>query len=275
MSYELHPLCAVFPRLVGAEFDSLRDDIKANGLRSPIVLHEGMILDGGNRYRACLDAGVDPRFVEFAGSSLVSFVWSVNGERRHLTPSQRAAIVASLQDWEKAQTRGGDRRSDQSTQADFGSVKARRAASGVGRVTQLHADKIARADPALAVKVAHGELSLNAALVQLGSPVNADRIKNESSQPHEETPMQSAGAEPHQPVVKAPAVRNDFTKKQQGQRPNVEIERAVAMLDGVCFILKSIDPSQLDGDRSKQWALAMKKQASSIAQFSRSILSGN
>ena len=275
MSYELHPLCAVFPRLVGAEFDSLRDDIKANGLRSPIVLHEGMILDGGNRYRACLDAGVDPRFVEFAGSSLVSFVWSVNGERRHLTPSQRAAIVASLQDWEKAQTRGGDRRSDQSTQADFGSVKARRAASGVGRVTQLHADKIARADPALAVKVAHGELSLNAALVQLGSPVNADRIKNESSQPHEETPMQSAGAEPHQPVVKAPTVRNDFTKKQQGQRPNVEIERAVAMLDGVCFILKSIDPSQLDGDRSKQWALAMKKQASSIAQFSRSVLSGN
>lgn len=275
MTYELHPLCAVFPRLAGAEFDSLRDDIKANGLRSPIVLHEGMILDGGNRYRACLDAGVNPRFVEFAGDSLVSFVWSVNGGRRHLTPSQRAAIVASLQDWEKAQAHGGARRGDQVIFVSLETAAHRSEQSGVSVITQRRADRVARTDPALALKVAHGELSLNAALVQLGSPVNADRIKNESSQPHEETPMQSAGAEPHQPVVKAPAVRNDFTKKQQGQRPNVEIERAVAMLDGVCFILKSIDPSQLDGDRSKQWALAMKKQASSIAQFSRSILSGN
>ena len=38
---EMHPLCVLFPALSGAEFDALRDDIKANGLRQPIVLHEG------------------------------------------------------------------------------------------------------------------------------------------------------------------------------------------------------------------------------------------
>ena len=39
--HELHDLCELFPRLGSAEFDALREDIKANGLREPIVLHEG------------------------------------------------------------------------------------------------------------------------------------------------------------------------------------------------------------------------------------------
>jgi len=71
---ELHPLCTLFPRMQGAEFDALCADILANGLRQPIVLHDGMILDGGNRYRACLQAGVRPDFEVFAGSSPVAFV---------------------------------------------------------------------------------------------------------------------------------------------------------------------------------------------------------
>ena len=61
MKYELHPLSTLFPRLVGAEFDALVDDIAANGLRDPIVLHNGMILDGGNRAAACDAAGVEAR----------------------------------------------------------------------------------------------------------------------------------------------------------------------------------------------------------------------
>ena len=59
----LHPLCTLFPRMAGDEFAALVADIRTHGLRQPIVLHEGMVLDGGNRYRACLDAGVVPVFV--------------------------------------------------------------------------------------------------------------------------------------------------------------------------------------------------------------------
>jgi len=43
---ELHPLCTLFPRMAGDEFAALCDDIKANGQREPIILHDGMILDG-------------------------------------------------------------------------------------------------------------------------------------------------------------------------------------------------------------------------------------
>lgn len=158
--YELHPLCTLFPRLSGAEFETLRDDVKVNGLRQPIVLHDGMILDGGNRYRACLDAGVKPSFVEFSGGNLVSFVLSANLHRRHMSPGQQAAIVASATDWAKAQTHGGDRRSDQVELVPLETVGQRAAASGASEKTQRKADALVREAPALADQVRRGEKTL-------------------------------------------------------------------------------------------------------------------
>jgi ParB-like chromosome segregation protein Spo0J len=58
---EFHPLANLFPPLEEKELDELTADIRANGLRENIVLHEGKILDGRNRYYACLRAGVEPR----------------------------------------------------------------------------------------------------------------------------------------------------------------------------------------------------------------------
>ena len=175
--FTLHPLCTLFPRMEGAEFDALVTDIQANGQREPIVMHQGMVLDGGNRFRACIRAGVEPITVEFAGENIVSFVLSANLHRRHLSPGQQAAIVASAQDWAKAQTRGGDRKSDQSQAVDFDSVEKRSAASGVSRVTQMKADKVARADPELAKKVGLGEVSLPDAVAQVtGKPKKAAPI---------------------------------------------------------------------------------------------------
>lgn len=163
MSYELHPLCTLFPRVTGAEFDGLVADIKAHGLRQPIVLHDGMILDGGNRYRACVEAGVEPVFQEFQGDSLVSFVLSANLHRRHLSPGQQAAIVASAQDWAKAQVVGNPafkQAGQKCNVAPLQTVSDRAAQSGASVRTQKMADKVAKADPELAKKVAHGEVSL-------------------------------------------------------------------------------------------------------------------
>lgn len=146
---------------------ALTADIKANGLRQPITLLDGMILDGGNRYRACLQAGVTPEFVQFVGGNIVSFVLSSNLHRRHMSVGQQAAIVASAQDWSKAQPHGGDRKSDQSAQVHLDTAPKRAAESGASVRTQKKADKVAKANPALAVKVGHGEVSLQAAVDQV------------------------------------------------------------------------------------------------------------
>lgn len=164
MTYELHPLCTLFPRVVGAEFDALVADIRSNGLRQSIVLHGDMILDGGNRYRACIEAGVEPHFEYYEGDSIVAFVLSANLHRRHLSPGQQAAIVSSAQDWATAQTVG---RPNSATLHDFSTAEKRAAESGASLRTQKMADKVAKADPELAKKVAHGEVTLPKAVQQI------------------------------------------------------------------------------------------------------------
>ncbi len=181
MTYDLHPLCTLFPRMVSTEFKALVSDIKEHGLREPIVLHDGLILDGGNRYRACVQAGVDPAFTTFANGNPVSFVLSANLHRRHMTAGQQAAIVASAQDWANAQAVGRPNKSGNVTGLpDYGldTVAKRAAQSGASDKTQRQADKVAKADPELAAQVAHGEVSLPEAVAKVdGKPAKTSKPK--------------------------------------------------------------------------------------------------
>lgn len=94
-----HPLADVFPLIEGADFDDLVASIKKCGLIHPIVLFEGRILDGRNRYRACLAAGIEPDFVDFDEvdpEKQAALVEALNVTRRHLSDSQRALLAAQL-----------------------------------------------------------------------------------------------------------------------------------------------------------------------------------
>jgi hypothetical protein len=71
----------------------LKDDILKNGQIEPIWIYQDKIVDGRNRYKACKELGIKPRFREYAnnnGLSLVDFVISLNLKRRHLNASQKA-----------------------------------------------------------------------------------------------------------------------------------------------------------------------------------------
>ena len=57
-----HPICLLIPPADEGELQDLTDDIRAHGLIDPIVLFEGMILDGRSRAAACARAGVAPRY---------------------------------------------------------------------------------------------------------------------------------------------------------------------------------------------------------------------
>jgi hypothetical protein len=106
---DYHPLANLFPLIDGDEFQSLVDDIRAHGVLEPVILHDGMILDGRNRYRASKAAGVDCPLRTFDGVDPVAFVISLNLKRRHLSESQRAMVAAKLANL----THGGNRKHDQ------------------------------------------------------------------------------------------------------------------------------------------------------------------
>jgi len=103
-----HPYADLFPLIEGGEFADLVADIKANDLREKIVIWDGAILDGRNRYRAALAAGVlvdeddkdrgryFTRFVPEVDGDALKFVISRNLMRRHLDESQRAMVAARL-----------------------------------------------------------------------------------------------------------------------------------------------------------------------------------
>lgn len=93
---KFHPLADIFPLIEGVEFDELVTSIKENGQQHAIVTIDDAILDGRNRYRACISAGVKPRFEVFTGTDPIKFVIDINIRRRHLNAGQRAMIGAKL-----------------------------------------------------------------------------------------------------------------------------------------------------------------------------------
>jgi hypothetical protein len=94
-----HPFAEAWPLLEGPKFDKLVADIKAHGLHYPIALYQEMILDGRNRYRACVEAGVKPRYEQSKAKNdhdALIMSASMNEHRRHLTEDQLAMVASRL-----------------------------------------------------------------------------------------------------------------------------------------------------------------------------------
>jgi hypothetical protein len=108
-----HPAADVFPLMGEADLAALADDIRKNGQRDAIVLLNGSILDGRNRWLAAQKLGHTPITEEWDGiGTPLAFVVSKNLHRRHLNLSQRAMIACEIANVKH----GGDRKSDQAIQ---------------------------------------------------------------------------------------------------------------------------------------------------------------
>src|SRR5262245_57432590 len=95
-----HPLADMFPLIEGDDFTALVEDIRANSIRVAIVLHEGKILDGRNRYRAAIECGhhfTEKDFVRLpAGADAERYVISANLQRRQLDNRGKRMVIAKL-----------------------------------------------------------------------------------------------------------------------------------------------------------------------------------
>jgi hypothetical protein len=164
-----HWAADIFPLMDETDYNELKADIAQNGLREEIVIYQGQILDGRNRYRACVESGVVPRFREHKGDHPVEFVVSLNLLRRHLNTSQRAVIAAELADLKQ----GGERSKAQNCALTHAQAAERLSVSPrqVDKASALlNAEEGGRAATDLMTQVRSGKMSLNKAeqIVRLG-----------------------------------------------------------------------------------------------------------
>ena len=108
---KFHEAANIFPLMTGDDFDQLVEDIRENGLREAIALLDGKVLDGRNRYRACLLAKVICRSHDIETDDPVAYVLSLNKHRRHLTPTQLSMVAAKARKFydDEAKERQGER----------------------------------------------------------------------------------------------------------------------------------------------------------------------
>jgi hypothetical protein len=93
----VHEVAELFPPPTEAEYQDLKEGIRAHGQLVPAWKYEGKLIDGRSRARACRELGLDLRVQEWGGrGSLVAFVVSLNLHRRHLSESQRALVGARI-----------------------------------------------------------------------------------------------------------------------------------------------------------------------------------
>ncbi len=155
-------MASLFPLLTGDELQALAADIKANGLREPIVLDaEGRVLDGRNRLRACEVEGVEPAFTTYDGDP-VAYVVSANLRRRNMTKSQLA--IAAAEAWDLLPSGHGGAREQGATSSGLGDRRARLGAMfGVSGAYVQSARNLLEQAPDLAAAVKAGDMSLTEA----------------------------------------------------------------------------------------------------------------
>ncbi|MBV8185738.1 MAG: hypothetical protein JO339_00730 [Alphaproteobacteria bacterium] len=95
------PQANVFPMLDSIEYDQLKSNMRKERLNElPIYINDrGHIVDGRNRVRALQELKLSPdpaNIVVVPDHKVTEMVITLNIRRRHLTPGQRAAIIAGL-----------------------------------------------------------------------------------------------------------------------------------------------------------------------------------
>lgn len=178
---EFHPIADIFPLMSPAEYSDLCASINAEGFdaRHPIWLHQGMILDGRNRWNACAELGVQPILSNWDGTDPLAFVVKENLTRRQLNEAQRALVAGRLANMPPHRPADKD--------ANLHTSRASAAALlNVSERSVASAAKVLReADPALIASVDAGRLSVS----------TAARLTDESSEVQREIAQRVADGE--------------------------------------------------------------------------------
>lgn len=158
---EYHEIANIFPMMTNAEYEHLKADIVLNGQLDPVVLYEGKILDGRNRWKACTELGLVINYDQYQGDNPLSYVISKNLHRRHLNETQRAVVASKL-----ANMRQGERTDIVSIDTKLSMVGAAKLLN-IGRNTVARVKEVERKAPEFIPQMERGEMTVNQAITQI------------------------------------------------------------------------------------------------------------
>lgn len=173
-----HPLSSAFPAMPAEDFEALKDSISNIGVRNPITVFEGMVIDGWHRYTAANEVGAVCPTVDLIGVDPRDFVLAQNKARRHITQAQLAMAATAVHAWRPV---GNPALSNSAPGAELGKTTKEIAASaGVSVRTVEQAKAVqTKAAPEVQEAVKRGEIGLKKAskIAQLPKEEQAAAIK--------------------------------------------------------------------------------------------------
>jgi N6-adenosine-specific RNA methylase IME4 len=267
MTIPFHPLATIFPPIEGKDFEQFVENIRRHGVKDKIVLLDGQVLEGRNRYRALswlastgelLGEGwgfrsglhLEPEQLEpdnlwfttfnpaFDGDPL-TFVIAKNLIRRHLTESQRAMVAARI-----ANVKQGER-------TDLPSIE------GKSNVSQTDAAKTmnvsvasveraaavqANAVPEISEAVDRGGLAVSAAAEMAALPIErqAELLKNLPRDADGKLPADIKRA--LAPAIKEIRAERQAEKTQRREEREAELGRKITALPDKRYGVIVADP---------------------------------
>ena len=236
----VHEAADLFPLIEGQEFKDLVESIRRNGLHEPIeVTADGKLLDGRNRFRACLLADVAPRFITFRGpGTAFKRVVVRNLHRRHLTTSQRSMIAARIATMEQGA------RTDLAPNGGMSQEEAAATMKVSRRNVQRAKSVQEKGTPELAKAVTDGDISLGAATEVAALPGEEQRAV---------VKQVKKGAKPSTVVPKK-------EKPEASKEPEVtpEVRRATWFLNTICAQVTTVGVTTIEGGKRTKFRVAQK-----------------
>jgi len=100
---KVHPAASLFPLIEGEDFEDLVFSIKTMGVLQPIIVSDGVLIDGRNRLRAVTKLRQEGRTISLPTKELdpetpniCEYIFDTNAHRRNLTPDQTAMISTDV-----------------------------------------------------------------------------------------------------------------------------------------------------------------------------------
>ena len=177
----------LIPALTAEEFKQLEENILKDGIRDPLVLWNGYLIDGHNRYQIAFKHGLEYKTIdkEFEDESQVK-EWMINNQfgRRNLSNYQRSVLALELESVFSKRAKENLKLSDGkgkqiSAEVKVDPIETRKELAKVANVSHDTIAKVKKiqavATPEVKAQLSTGEVSIN----QVYQDIKKDEKKEE------------------------------------------------------------------------------------------------